>query len=416
MFIMKKIVLFVLTLMLSASVFAQKKEVKAAEKALKKNDLTTAEASLKQAESLFDQADAKTKARILFVKAQLAQKQDDYATAVETYKKLIDFEKQNGINKYSGNAQKALFNLNESLRKIASEAFDKKDYAKTLKYMKLVYEINPNDDDLYNLALLELYNENYQEAYDKFKQLYDKGYDGVRTVYKLYDKQAKKDVVMPNEKMMRLYAKSDQYENPRVEKTKSKRSELVTNMLIALNKLGKNDEAYQLIKKAQAEDPDNTDLIIGEANYYLKKGDNEKFADAMKRLFEKDPKPAYAYNIGFGYYKMGKQEDALKWFNKAIELDPNYKDAYLGASLAVLSKERELVDQINENLNNPKKYDALMVQLNEVYRKALPYLEKYHELDPSDISTIRTLKKIYTSLDMTDKAKEMRALLKKMKQ
>ena len=113
---------------------------------------------------------------------------------------------------------------------------------------------------------------------------------------------------------------------------------------------------------------------------------------------------------------MGKQEEALKWFNKAIELDPNYKDAYMGASLAALAKERELVDQINENLNNPKKYDELMAQLNEVYRKALPYLEKYHELDPSDISTIRTLKKIYTSLDMTDKAKEMRALLKQMKQ
>ncbi len=416
MFIMKKIVLFVLTLMLSASVFAQKKEVKAAEKALKKNDLTTAEASLKQAESLFDQADAKTKDRILFVKAQLAQQKGDEETAVKTYKELVDFEKQNGLSKYTKQAQDELINLGNSLLKKVDQANQNKEYEKAEKYMKLVYEISPSDDNLYILGVLQLYSKNYQAAYDNLKKLYDKGYDGVRTVYKLYDKDAQKDITVPDEKTMKFLAKTDQYENPRVEKTKSKRSELVTNMLFALNKLGKNDEAYQLIKKAQAEDPDNTDLIIGEANYYLKKGDNDKFADAMKRLYEKNPKPAYAYNIGFGYYKMGKQEEALKWFNKAIELDPNYKEAYMGASLAALAKERELVDQINENLNNPKKYDALMVQLNEVYRKALPYLEKYHELDPSDINTVRTLKKIYTSLDMTDKAKEMRALLKQMKQ
>ncbi len=416
MFIMKKIVLFVLTLMLSASVFAQKKEVKAAEKALKKNDLTTAEASLKQAESLFDQADAKTKARILFVKAQLAQQKGDEETAVKTYKELVDFEKQNGLSKYTKQAQDELINLGNSLLKKVDQANQNKEYEKAEKYMKLVYEISPSDDNLYILGVLQLYSKNYQAAYDNLKTLYDKGYDGVKTVYKLYDKSAQKDITVPDENTMKIFAKTDQYENPRVEKTESKRSELVTNMLFALNKLGKNDEAYQLIKKAQAEDPDNTDLIIGEANYYLKKGDNEKFVDAMKRLYEKDPKPAYAYNIGFGFYKMGKQEDALKWFNKAIELDSNYKDAYMGASLAALSKERELVDQINENLNNPKKYDELMAQLNEVYRKALPYLEKYHELDPSDISTIRTLKKIYTSLDMTDKAKEMRALLKQMKQ
>ena len=416
MFIMKKIVLFVLTLMLSASVFAQKKEVKAAEKALKKNDLTTAEASLKQAESLFDQADAKTKARILFVKAQLAQQKGDEETAVKTYKELVDFEKQNGLSKYTKQAQDELINLGNSLLKKVDQANQNKEYEKAEKYMKLVYEISPSDDNLYILGVLQLYSKNYQAAYDNLKKLYDKGYDGVKTVYKLYDKNTQKDIVVNDEKTMKFLAKTDQYENPRVEKTKSKRSELVTNMLFALNKLGKNDEAYQLIKQAQAEDPDNVDLIIGEANYYLKKGDNDKFVDAMKRLYEKDPKPAYAYNIGFGYYKMGKQEDALKWFNKAIELDPNYKEAYMGASLAALSKERELVDQINQNLNHPKKYDELMAQLNEVYRKALPYLEKYHELDPSDINTVRTLKKIYTSLDMSDKAKEMRALLKKMKQ
>jgi len=184
-------------------------------------------------------------------------------------------------------------------------------------------------------------------------------------------------------------------------------------MLYALSKMGKDDEAFQLAKKAEAEDPNNVMLIIGEANYYHKKGDYQNFVKTYERAFQLKPTPQYAYNIGFGYYTMKDYDNARKWFKKALELDPNYKDAVLALSLVELAPEKELVQQINDNLDNPRKYDALMAKLKDVYRNALPYLEKYRELEPNDENNLRTLKKIYSQLDMTDKANEIKALLQK---
>jgi len=412
---MKKLTFALAFLLLGFTAFAQKKEVKEAEKALKKGNIELAQENIEKACQLKDNADAKTKAKIYFVKAQIAQAKGDLETAVKMYKKVQEYEKQNGLNKYSEEASKQLKDLGNKLISKVSQANQNKNYKEALKNMELVYLINPTDDNLYILAVLQLYNNDYEGAYNNFKKLYDNGYTGVRKQYLLTDKKTGQTVQAPDEKTMKLMAKMDQYENPRVEETPSKRAELVTNMLYALNKLGKDEEAYQLIKKAEQEDPNNVDLVIGEANYYLKKNDHANFVKAMEKAFELDPKAEYAYNIGFGYYSLKDYDNARKWFKKAVELKPDYKEAYLGLSLVELAPERELVEQINENLDHPRKYDALMKQLHQVYRNALPYLEKYHELNPNDINNVRTLRKIYNELEMNDKAKEMKELLKQLK-
>src|SRR5258708_16067631 len=33
--------------------------------------------------------------------------------------------------------------------------------------------------------------------------------------------------------------------------------------------------------------------------------------------------PLFANNAEFAYYKLGRNQDSLYWFNKAIEIDPN---------------------------------------------------------------------------------------------
>ncbi len=413
---MKKLTLILAFMLLGVAAFAQKKEVKAAEKALKKGNIELAQENIQKACELKDQADAKTLSRIHYVKGKIALAKGDYETAIKMFNKVKEIEKEKGFNKYSDEASKELSNLGQSLITKVSEANANDDYETALKNMKLVYLISPTDDNLYILAVLQLYNNDFEGAYQNFKKLYDKGYTGVKKQYLLTDKTTGKTVQAPDEKTMNLMAKMDQYENPRVEETPSKRAELVTNMLYALNKLGKDEEAYQIIKKAEAEDPNNVDLIIGEANYYLKKKDHANFIKAMERAFALEPKPEYAYNIGFGYYSLKDYDNARKWFKKAVELKPDYKEAYLGLSLVELAPERELVEQINENLDHPRKYDALMKKLHTVYRNALPYLEKYYELNPNDINNVRTLRKIYTELDMKDKAKQMKELLKKLKE
>jgi hypothetical protein len=60
-----------------------------------------------------------------------------------------------------------------------------------------------------------------------------------------------------------------------------------------------------------------------------------------------------------------------------------------------------------------KKYDVLKKQREDVYKSAIPYLEKVTELDSENVEAIKTLIGVYNALEMTDKAKALKEKLKK---
>ena len=77
--------------------------------------------------------------------------------------------------------------------------------------------------------------------------------------------------------------------------------------------------------------------LMEQKNY---EGAMAKFEEAaMKNSAD----PVFANNAGFAYYKMGKYEESLYWFNKTIEVDPGRAVAYLnlGDSLAQLNRNAE---------------------------------------------------------------------------
>jgi tetratricopeptide (TPR) repeat protein len=418
---MKKLFLFSLVLMFGAQVFAQKKEVKAAEKALKSNDLKTALDKVNQACKLKDNADPKTMARIYFTKAKIYNKmaekdENNYKNAVKFYQKTLEFEKKNKLSKYSPEVKADLQSIEKKLFSIVKEANDEKDYAKATGFMALIYAIDPSDDNLYTLSLLQLYSGKFQEAYDNLKKLYDKGYTGVKTLYKLTNKETGEEVVVPDEKTLKLFSKDPHYINPKKEQTKNRRPEIVTNMLYALNQMGKEKEAFELIQKAKEENPDNLDLILGEANFYLKKKDNKNFTKAMLKAFELQPdNPNFAYNVAIGYLNDKQYDKAREFFKKTLELDPNNKNAVYGLALIELAPEEAIVEELNQNLNNDRKYKELKAEQRKIYSKALPYLERYYQMDPENYDVAVTLKNIYLELDMNDKYKIMKAKIKELK-
>jgi hypothetical protein len=58
-----------------------------------------------------------------------------------------------------------------------------------------------------------------------------------------------------------------------------------------------------------------------------------------------------------------------------------------------------------------KKYSEAVDKANEVYSKALPYMEKAYKLNPEDVYTMRSLKELYYRMKMTDKYNEINAKL-----
>ena len=110
----------------------------------------------------------------------------------------------------------------------------------------------------------------------------------------------------------------------------------------------------------------------------------------------------------------GNLEEAIKSFEKAVELKPDYGDAYNNIGAAIIEKATPIIDEMNKSLSDFDKYDSLQKQQFEIYKEALPYYEKAYELNSESLSVIQTLMGLYENLEMTDKLNEIKAVYEKL--
>jgi Tfp pilus assembly protein PilF len=178
-----------------------------------------------------------------------------------------------------------------------------------------------------------------------------------------------------------------------------------------------DDEAYlALIQEGRKKYPEDADLIVYELNYYLK---NQKFEEAENNLLlalkkEPDNKQLH-FSLGVVYDQLGKKDQAAEAYKKAIEIDPEYFDAVYNLGALYFNQGVEMNNAANEIQDN-KKYEAARNEAKEVFKKALPHLEKAHELDPNDVGAIASLQQLYALLGQNDKYQEMKDKLENVKQ
>lgn len=106
------------------------------------------------------------------------------------------------------------------------------------------------------------------------------------------------------------------------------------------------DSAMNVIDKALTMDADNKTYLFAKSTILLNQGKNKECIDVCDKLLAmKDSLPDIYYNAGLAY------------FNMAVTLDKN--------------------TQISR-----KKYD----EINDYYKKAMPYLEQYRKMQPDEVA------------------------------
>jgi len=414
---MRKIALLLLVL-ISFSAFAQKSELKSAEKALKKGELTTAKEMIGKACKLKADADDKTKERIFFVKAKIYKKSKDYETAVAVLDKLEKFEKESGRSKYAKDAKLMKQELQTELGESAFKKYNDKEYLAAGKMFELLNKLSGFENYKYSAAVSYLLGEKFETSLSLLQSLYKSGFTGVKDKVTVKDKATGKRVPVASEKEGKILVLAGTHEDMKKEKTPSLRPDIIANILFAYGKMGKDDEAIKFIQEAKKEDPNNLDLIIGEGNYYLKKGNNEKFAEAMQKAVQIEPKnKLFNFNLATALYQINKYDESKKYYEKTIEIDPNYVDAYKGIAYIILAPEKKITEELNKDevLMNDKLYNKYNNQRLDLYRKVLPTVEKALSVAPDDEGVLVMLKKIYSDLEMKTKYKEVKAKLAALK-
>ena len=411
-------------LLVSTFSFAQKNEIKAAEKALKTGSFSEAKSTLSAAESLMSNADAKTQAKFYYLKAKAfygnaAKPGPDLKVITESINKVKSVE-GTSKGKYTILANAIESKLLNDIVTVANGAYEDKSFLKSSEAFEAAYKLSPSDTlYLYYAASTAVTVPDYDLALKHYMKLRDLGYSGQETIYKAVNKSTGEVETFDSAQMRDFSIKSKTHNSPTEEKTVPKSAEIIKNISLILISKGDNEKAVKYIKEARAENPDDLDLLFSEANVQLKLDNKQAFKDLMIEATEKDPdNPELQYNLGVITSESGDNKLAETYYRKAIQLDPQYADAYLNLAAVILDQEAPLVEEMN-NLGTSRadnlKYDKLLAQRQSLYKSAIPFLSKRLELKPQDIDTARTLMNIYSVLGETEKYKELKAIVDALK-
>ncbi len=418
--------LAIATILLSSAVsFAQKDELKAAEKALKAGNPNEAKTALSQAESLIANADDNQKAQYYFLKGntyyELSKKNIDanknLSVAAEAYNELFSIEKKTGKSKYTSQAQTTFNALKDDLRNSAVADIEASRFKEGAQKLYQRYMLDKKDTTmLYYAANYAVNAKDFDLALDYYTKLKNVNYSGKGINYLAKSKVSEKDETFGDKVTRDQAVKLGTHTSPRDEKEPSKRGEIYKN--ISLIYIQKNDvaSAKKAIVEARKANPDDTSLIMSEADLYLQTNDYNTYKNLISEVLAKDPNNAdLYYNLGvISAQSKDKQAklDAEGYYLKAIEIDPKYKNAYMNLAVLKLDGEKEIVEAMNKLGTSPadnKKYEVLKAKREGIYKSAIPHLEKAYELFGSDKDIKSTLLNMYNALDMTEKYKALKA-------
>ena len=416
---MKKQILALSLGIMSIGAFAQKNELKAAEKAIKKNDFKSAITVLNSLNSMENSMESKYKAKFYYLKGKAFAGGQDYLNASEAFSDLMNYEKEIGKAKYTKSAAPMLNKLVADVSQKAIKLYNEdKDYKSAATNFYLTYKLSPSPKDtsfVFNAAVSSTQAKEYDTALKYYRELKDMGYTGIETQYVATNKATGAVENLGSKQQRDLMVKAGQYIKPEVKQTKSKSGDIIKNIALILNTQGKSDEAIIAMKEARAANPKDLNLLLNEADLYIKLKKMDKFGELMQEAVKLDPNnPILFYNLGVVNGNQNKFDDAIGYYKKAIELKPDYRDAYLNLGSAILNKRIAVQEEMNNNLDNNKKYEELEAKLKTIHEEALPFVKKADELK-RDFDSVKNLLNIYDLLEKEAEGDALRPIYKKLR-
>ncbi|MBN2775074.1 MAG: tetratricopeptide repeat protein [Prolixibacteraceae bacterium] len=299
--------------------------------------------------------------------------------AYDSYKKALELDTKGKLDK---SIKIKLTLLVNDLANQAVEAFNDNNYEKAEQSFEEILNINNMDvmkadnpdfvDTVYifNAGLAAYRAENYDKAIKYFKDAAKYDYNGARTYSLIADSyQQKKDTLSA------LQTLKDGFEKYPKDNT------ILTNMIQIYLNLNKTEDALKYLDVAIKQDPDNS-------SYYFAQG----------TLYE----------------KLNMEDKAIEAYQNAIDADNTFFNAYYNLGALYYNKGVQQIDVANSvPAGNNEKYMEEIKKADKWWEKALPYMEKCHELKPDDRMTLESLKNLYYRTKQMDK---YNAILKQLGQ
>lgn len=414
---MKRNFLIITVLFMSVMAYAQKQELREASRSINNKDFNQAKQALSKIDSQIASQDASTQAEYYLYKGQAylgaaGNREEDLLLAADAFKKVIELE-SSGKQRHTKQAQEEVQGLLVRLVNTAIQDQNAQKFSAASKKLYAGYTISKVDTVyLYFAATNAMNAQEYDNAMKYYEELLDLGYTGIELEYVATDKETGEEEVFSSKEEQNLRMMSGQYVKPMERMSESRRPSIIRDLGLIYVDKGKIDEAKQLIAEARREDPGDVALIKAEANIALQMDDMKTYNKLMQQVIDSDPEnPELYYNLGVSSASIGDAENARKYYEQALKLDPNYQNAKVNLAVLILDQEESIIEEMNSlgtSAADNKRYDQLRDQRDQMYREAIPYLESALENKKDDLNIMRTLMNIYSILAEDAKFKSMK--------
>jgi len=371
---MKKLFLLIAAVSISLGIMAQKGKVTTALGYIEQGALDKAKEALDQA---FANEKSKDWFNTYFAKGRLAQAvfeadnpkyssyfQDPLGEAYAAYEKALELDTKGGTKKRI--ITNMIYNsLALDLYSQGGRRFETGDFEGALKSFEIQIKVTESDKYAgvidtgmyYNAGLAAINSKKYDQAMKYFEKCAEMKYMGITPHYQIYESMLGKGDTAKAEAYLLDLPNMFPGDNT------------ITLQLIDLYlKSNKFEEALKYIKVAKEADPTNFSLYFATGIMYL---NQEKFDEAIAEL------------------------------TRSVELNPDLFDSQYGLGAAYINKAANMISSANE-IMDVKEYSKAIEVANAVYAKALPFMERAHELNPDDIYTMRSLQELYYRLRQND--------------
>ncbi len=158
--------------------------------------------------------------------------------------------------------------------------------------------------------------------------------------------------------------------------------------------------------------PNDSFFMLSLINHYIYSNQGDAAIELLTKAIELTPDNAELYNVLGIVYENSKKdaETALKYYEKALEIDPDYVEAVGNKGRVFYNRAVEAQVAANEIKDN-RQYEAARTQAMDMFKEALPFFERAHQMNPEDREYMIALSRIYYVLNMGDKYDEIDALL-----
>ena len=426
---MKKLT-FLIALLIAFNLNSQKKELRQVDKLISQSFFDEANNNLSEIQTLVLSSEDKYKADFYFFKSMVSNELENFDEAIASYNNLKLINSAEYSNKVKTEFELLKDQIETSLvnSAVADNQGEKYSEASTKLYMAYNLNKEKNQDYLYYAAGSAVNSKNYDKALLHYLELKDLNYTGIVTEYFVTNVSSGVEEKV-SESEYKVFEKSKEYNNPRIGETPSRYPEIVKNIALIYVQQGKNEIAIEAINQARQIQPDDTGLILNEADLYIRLSNNSnndedrkyyrlKFKELMELAITKEPENGILYyNLGVISGEQVEKEDAIKYYEQAILLKPDYVDAYLNLVSQILEGEKIIIEEMN-NLGTSKsdnlRYDQLKVEREGLYQKCIPYLKNLIEISPQNLSALNTLKNIYGVIGDNEGFKQISAKINEL--